>query len=286
MTLLEPRLLARLEALQLATRRPLAGHLAGEHRSTRFGTSIDFADYRDYHPGDDFRRIDYHLLARLDVALIKLFDAEEDINVRLLVDTSASMATTGKLRQAARIAGAVGFVALVRRDPVTLHTFPLDRAPDRFLGRSAVPRLFAALESLVPEGRTPFAAATSHLLARRGPKGVTIVISDLLTPEWQAGIERLPTSGNEVVVVHVLSHEDLTPSLSGDLDLVDREDESRVAVSLTADTRAAYGAAAKRWCDEVAERTRRAGASYVSVLADDDLESLLLGAWRRTGVLR
>ena len=286
MTLLEPRLLARLEALQLATRRPLAGHLAGEHRSTRFGSSIDFADYRDYHPGDDFRRIDYHLLARLDVALIKLFDAEEDINVRLLVDTSASMATAGKLHQAARIAAAVGFVALVRRDPVTLHTFPLDRAPARFLGRNAVPRLFSSLESLVPDGGTPFASAASHLLARRGPKGATIVVSDLLTPEWEAGIERLPASGHEVVVVHVLASEDLVPHLSGDLDLVDREDASRVAVSLTSDTRASYTAAANRWREAVAERTRQAGASYVSMLADDDLESLLLGAWRRTGVLR
>ena len=74
MALLDPRLLARLEALQLATRRRLAGHLAGEHRSTRHGASVDFADYREYHPGDDFRRIDYFLYARLGVLNVKLFE--------------------------------------------------------------------------------------------------------------------------------------------------------------------------------------------------------------------
>ena len=77
MSLLSPSFLGRLEQLQLATRRALAGHLAGEHRSTRYGSSLDFADYREYHPGDDYRRIDYHLLARLDVLLIKLFEADK-----------------------------------------------------------------------------------------------------------------------------------------------------------------------------------------------------------------
>ena len=141
--LLDPRLLARLEALQLGTRRRLAGHFAGEHRSTRRGSSPDFADYRQYHPGDDFRRIDYFLYARLDVLLLKLYEAEDDLHLRLLVDTSASMATGGKLDMARRVAAALGFVALTRRDPVSVHTFPLQRAAPRFAGRAAVPALFA-----------------------------------------------------------------------------------------------------------------------------------------------
>src|SRR4051812_42820021 len=150
--LLDPGLLARLERLQLATRRPLAGRFSGEHRSRRHGTSLDFADYREYHPGDDFRRIDYHLYARLDVLLLKLFEAEDDITVRLLVDTSASMASGGKLEQACRVAAALGFVALVRRDVVTLHTFPFEHASPRFSGRGATVPLFAALQGLTADG--------------------------------------------------------------------------------------------------------------------------------------
>src|SRR6266540_4070557 len=128
--LLEPALLARLERLQLGTRRRLAGQFSAEHRSPRHGTSLDFADYREYTPGDDFRRIDYGAWARLDVLLVKLFEAEDDLTLRLLVDTSRSM-DGPKLTQAARIAAALGFVALVRRDAVTLHTFAIERLPAR-----------------------------------------------------------------------------------------------------------------------------------------------------------
>jgi len=284
--LLDAGLLARLEALQVRTRRRLVGHLSGEHRSSRFGTSLDFADYRDYHPGDDFRRIDYHLLARLDVALVKLFEAEDDVTLRLLVDTSASMATEGKMRQAARVAAALGFVALVRRDPVTLHTFPVERNVRRYTGRGAMPALFGALAALEPAGETAFATAATHLLSRPGPPGITAVISDLLTPDWQSGLERLPARGGDVLVVQVLANSDLHPDLSGDVELVDAERDHRVAVSLTPEAVRDFERAARGWVDEVADRCHRAGLGYVRVMADDDLEPLLLGAWRDAGVLR
>ena len=289
--LLDPGFLARLERLQLGTRRALAGRLAGEHRSPARGASVDFADYREYHPGDDFRRIDYAAYARLDVLLVRLFEGEDDLQLRLLVDTSASMASGGKLDQAKRVAAALGFVALVRRDPVSLHCFPLDRPGPRFTGRAGVPALFAHLSTLSAEGATPFAAAATSLLARPGPAGLTVVVSDLLTPEWEAGISRLPARGGDVVVVHVLAGEELSPGaaadeLAGDLDLVDVETGERVAVSLSPRTLDDFERAASAWADGVAARCRRSGAAYVRLLADDDLESRLLGAWRTAGVLR
>lgn len=252
----------------------------------RHGSSVDFADYRQYVPGDDFRRIDYFLYARLDVLLVKLFEAEEDLHLRLLLDTSASMAAGGKLDMAKRAAAALGFVALTRRDPVSVHTFPLERPAPRFVGRGAAPALFAHLDRLEPGGATPFAAAVSSLLARPGPVGLTVVVSDLLTPEWDGALGRLPSRGADVVVVQVLAPDELHPALSGDLDLVDREGGARVAVSLAPDTVRAYEAAAAAWLDRVAARCRQVGAAYVRLLATDDLESALLGAWRAAGVLR
>jgi uncharacterized protein (DUF58 family) len=284
--LLDPALLARLERLQLATRRRLAGLYPGEHRSIRQGSSVDFADYREYNPGDDFRRIDYNLYARLDVLAVKLFEAEDEARLRVLLDTSGSMGAGGKLDAAVRVAAALGFVALTRRDPVTVHTFPLDRPAPRFVGRNAVPALFAHLARCEATGETRFAAAASHLLAQAGPPGLTVLISDLLTPEWEQGITRLPARGGDLLVVHVLAEEDLRPELSGDLELVDREDGARLAVSLSAETAARYRERAAAWADEVAARCRRAGAAYLRMMAGDDLERLLLGAWREAGVLR
>ncbi len=286
MTLLEPAFLARMEALQLGTRRRLAGHFAGEHRSVRHGSSIDFADYRQYHPGDDFRRIDYFLYARLGILNVKLFEAEEDLHLRILLDTSASMGAGDKLQCARRVAAALGFVALCRRDPVSVHSFPLDRPAPRFAGRGAVPSLFTHLERLEAGGDTPFAAAVSSMLARPGPMGLTVVISDLLTPEWEAALGRLPSRGGDVVVVQVLDPEELRPTMAGDLELVDRESGGRVAVSLAAEVVEQYERLAAAWVERVATRCRQVGAGYVRLLTTDDLESTLLGAWRTAGVVR
>lgn len=283
--LLEPELLSRLERLQLGTRRRLAGAFSGEHRSTRHGTSLDFADFREYHPGDDYRRIDYTALARLDQLLVRLYEAEDDLTVRLLVDTSTSMAGD-KLRQAARLAAAVGFVALVRRDVVTVHTFPLARPAPRFTGRHATHALFALLEGLDANGDTRFAHAVTDLLGRRGPRGLTVVLSDLLTPEWSDGLTRLPARGGDVTVVHVLDRTELHPDLSGDLDLVDAETGEIVPVSLAPEQVRDYERIARAWADDVAARARSSGAAYTRVLADEPIEPLLLGSWRSSRVLR
>jgi uncharacterized protein (DUF58 family) len=283
--MLEPALLSRLERLQLGTRRRLAGSFSGEHRSPRHGTSLDFADFREYHPGDDFRRIDYTALARLDQLLVRLYEAEDDLTLRLLVDTSTSMAGP-KLRHAARIAAALGFVALVRRDVVTLHTFPLHRPAPRFTGRHAAAALFGLLDGLEADGDTRFAAAVTDLLGRRGPRGLTVVLSDLLTPEWSDGLTRLPAGGGDVTVVHVLDRTELAPDLTGDLDLVDAETGEVLSVSLAPEQLREYERSARAWVDDVAGRARAAGAAYVRTFTDDDLESLLLGTARRAGALR
>jgi uncharacterized protein (DUF58 family) len=277
-----------LERLQVHTRRRLAGSLASEHRSPEHGESLDFAEYRDYHPGDDFRRIDYQALARLDQILVRLFEAEQDLTIRLLVDTSASM-TTGKLRQAVRVAAALGFVGLVRRDVVTLHTFPLERPPRRFTGRHASQALFRQLEEIEdagPVGDTNFVAAARDLLSRPGPRGLTVVVSDLLTPEWEEGITRLPARGGDLVIAHVLSADELRPDLLGDLDLVDVETGARVPVSLSPDALRRYEELARAWADGIAQRCHQLGAGYVRVLDDDDIEKVLLARWREAGILR
>lgn len=285
MTLLEPALLARLEALQLRTRTRLAGKFGGDHRSTRYGSTVDFADFREYTPGDDYRRIDYHVLARLDQLLIKLFEANDEIVIRLLVDTSASMAIGDKMHQAQCIAAALGFVALTTHDTVTVHTFPTHGAAPRFTGRAAAPTLFTYLEDLTPAGNTPFGTAASHLLAHAGPPGITIVISDLLTADWQE-IVSLRARGSDLVVVHVLADADTDPKILGDLELVDRETREKLLVSLTPDVIDAYNQRIELWRQDVADRCHGIGAAYVSVRPDDAIEDVMMKSWRTAGVLR
>ncbi|MEM8925318.1 MAG: DUF58 domain-containing protein [Actinomycetota bacterium] len=283
--LLPASLLARLERLQVANRRRLAGGIGGEHRSPRHGSSLDFADFRDYYPGDDLRRLDRSALARFDRLLIKLFDAEDDLTLRLLVDNSASMAGQ-KLQRAVELAAALGFAALVRRDVVTVHTFSDPRPGQRLRGRAATGALFARLGAIAAEGETRFSAAADHVLRQQGPPGMTVVLSDLLTPEWDDGLTRLPARNGELVVVHVLAPEDLDPALSGDVELVDAETGARVEVSLSASVLDDYRRLARRWQDDVAGRVRAVGGRHVSVLTTDDVEQIVLGRARDAGVLR
>lgn len=277
--------MARLESLQLASRHRLMGRFGGEHKSKRYGNTVDFADFREYHPGDDFRRIDYHVMARLDQVLIKLFEADDEITVRLLIDTSASMSIGAKMLQAKRLAAAMGFVALTAHDSVSVHTFPARGPAPRFAGRGAVPAFFDFILALEATGLTPFAEAASHLLSQSGLPGLTIVLSDLLTTEWRS-LMRLRASGSDVTIIHILSEDDLDPDFSGDLELVDREDGERLTVSVTDEVAKAYRARIRTWRSEVATTARGTGAAYQAVNATDDVEALLLQTWRSAGVLR
>ncbi|MBT8241758.1 MAG: DUF58 domain-containing protein [Acidimicrobiia bacterium] len=284
-TLLDPQLLARLERLQLGTRRRLAGGLTGDHRSPRHGTSLDFADYREYSPGDDLRRIDQFAFARLDKLLLKLFEAEDDVTVRILIDTSASMAGD-KLHRAKQLAAAVGFVSLTRRDVVTVHTFPSLTPSPRLLGRSAIGQLFSILENLDASGDTPFVSAVTKLLSQPGPPGLTVVLSDLLTIEWEQGVRRLPARRGDLAIIQVLDRSDIYPEIAGDLELVDAESGARVEVSLSSAVVEDYAALATAWIDEVATRVRSTGGGFARVFTDDPLEEVLFSGWRREGVLR
>lgn len=285
MTLLSPALMARLESLQLSSRHRLAGRFGGEHLSSRFGNTIDFSDFREYHPGDDFRRIDYHVLARLDQVLIKLYEADDEVTVRMLIDTSASMQIGDKLGQAKRLAAAIGFVALTAHDAVSIRTFPARARAPRFAGRAAAPAMLAYLAGLEPGGDTPFARAAAHLLGQSGLPGITVVVSDLLTEEWES-LVGLRASGSDLVIIHVLCDEDATPEYAGDLELVDSEMGDRLTVSVTDEVARSYRDRVAAWRQEVAAVTRSAGATYLPVDSREDIEELLFKTWRRAGILR
>ncbi len=283
----DPRLLGALERLQLRTRRPLAGKISGEHRSKRYGSSLDFADFREYQQGDDFRRIDYLTLARLDQMLIRLYEAEDDLVVRLVVDTSASMGLDGKLRRACEIAAAIGFVALTRRDVVTVHTITGERRskPARFSSRTAWPRLRDHLAGLEAQGSGSLVGVASELLSRSGPNGLTVLLSDLLDDGWEPALGRLPARGADLAVIQVLGRGELDPQVLGDVDLVDVETGRRLAMSLTDASIKRYEQRRDAWLERVATRVAGLNAGYSLVSTEDDLSEVLLGSLRSGGVV-
>jgi len=269
--LLTPELRARLERLAIAERRRLRGMWAGRHRSMRLGESLDFADYREYNPGDDFRRIDYNLWARLGVVLVRLFEAEDEMPLQVVVDTSASMDFGTKFETAQTMAAVVAFLGLASGERVRLVTVP---AP----GRKALqgpwarhvgswPRLEQWLEALEPEGGTDLPAAARLMAAPGAHRGPIVLISDLLADGWQAAVDLIGTRGGGVVI-QVLAPEELNPDLTGDLTLRDVETKAEVAVSISGDAADRYRSRLDEFLAEAAGRARRVGMDHILVTAE------------------
>ena len=215
-------------------RSPVRGGLKGGRRSVKRGQSVEFADYRDYTLGDDLRQLDWNVYARLERLFVKLFVEEEDVTVTLLVDASASMAAghTGQARcsPSARpprsaTSGSrarTGSPSRALSGRIGAATEPRCAAPDACSGCSPTCR-----RSSPPTVRPTSLAAARHAAAQLHGRGVVILLSDLLDPAADRVIRELAATGSELVVIHILSPDELDPALEGDLRLVDMRDRRR-----------------------------------------------------------
>jgi uncharacterized protein (DUF58 family) len=217
----------RLDRLTLASGRTAPGPGARQSRARGFG--LEFEDYRPYQAGDDPRAIDWTVEARLRQLVVRVFRAEGHMRLHLLLDVSRSMTvgTPAKLTAAARVASALAYVGVERRDAVGLATFD-DRIRMRIApatGKAHLLRVLALTEGARAVGRSsPDRAFTTYAAAERGP-GLAVILSDMLVPALPLeGLRVLACRGLTPVIVQVLADEDLDPHLSGPVDLADAED--------------------------------------------------------------
>jgi uncharacterized protein (DUF58 family) len=266
--LLDPELRGRLDRLALMTHGRVRSVYTGRHASRHLGESLDFADYREYVPGDDFRKIDHQLWARLGQVLVRRFEAEEDLTVTILIDATASMGLYGKFDAAREIAAIVSYLALSSGDrvvPVLLggSERQVTRGP---IGRhrSAWPQIERWLEGLSPAGAAPLASAIRGVVGPLAGSGAVVVISDLLDAEWERALDGAGL-GVGGVVAHVLASEELEPRVVGDLRLVDVETGAEVEASTSASVLEAYATAVAVFIEGVAGRSTRGGLDHVLV---------------------
>lgn len=266
-SLLDPAFLRRLARLRLAVRRRFAGSSAGTRRSLRRGSSAEFAEHRPYYPGDDVRRIDWNAYARLEELVIRLFVAEEDLSLYLLLDRSASLGigTPSKLDRAKEIAAALGYVGLSGSERVAVSPFSdalaSPFAPTR--GRKRIGALLRYLDTIDAAGDTSFAQSIDRFLARQPRPGLVAVISDFFDPEgFQRPLDRLLSAKHEPVLFQVLDPEELTPSPGEDVALVDSETGQTVEVSIDERAIAAYRARLFAFFDELEGYAKKRGLYY------------------------
>lgn len=293
--LLDAEFLKKLERLSVATKRPFPGRMKGEKRSPRRGSSVEFADYREYVSGDDLRYVDWKAYARLERLFLKLFVEEEDLSVHLLVDASQSMEYTGapgerptKFDFARKVAAALGYVGLIRYDRVGIAGFSqaLGRRVPTLRSRAAVPQLFGYLEQLRPGGRTDFTHALQNYASRSPSPGVCVVVSDFFDPNWEKGVRALLARRFQIVLLQVLDPSEIEPTLIGDLRLVDAETGESREVSITPGVLAKYQEAFNGFCGRISELANKHGMDYIRVATDAPVEELLLKTLRGAGLLK
>jgi len=286
--LLEPETLRRLETLALQVRRAVTGQLGGERRSARRGRSVEFADFRNYTPGDDFRLIDWNAYARLDRFMLRLFVAEEELPLSIFVDLSGSMdwGTPNKALVARQLAGAIAYVALNALDRVRLTVFAdaptSGGAPYR--GRRAAAELFARLQSFPVGGVTDYTRLTWPI-GRQRP-GMSVLISDGLGPlSIDPAIAALQRARQEGAVLQLLAPQEISPDWSGDARLKDAESGVEREFTATPVTRASYLKALAERGREIEEAAHRRGLRFARLSTDQPLEDMVSRTLRQVGLL-
>ncbi len=268
-TLLDPAFVRSLEGLRVALRQRVKGVRAGDHRTHRRGQSVEFAEHRPYTPGDDPRRIDWNAYARLGDLVVRLFVAEEDVTVHLLLDASASMGfgTPSKLSRARRLAAALGYLALTGTERVSLSVSAADlaRPVPALRGRAAVPALLKHLDALRPVGHAPLEQAASRAVT--GPSGrssVAVVLTDAL--DQGASLRacwRLAAARHAVTLVHLLCDDELRPPPDDVGTLVDSETGESLDLALDDEALERYQTHLRAWLADLAGQCARRGVRYV-----------------------
>jgi uncharacterized protein (DUF58 family) len=300
--LLPPALMARLDGLDILSRKILSGKVRGEHVAHGRGSSLEFEGVRDYAPGDDPRFIDWNILARLDRLLLKLFAPEEDLQVHLLLDQSKSCewGEPNKAFFLKQLAAAIGYVGVVNQHRVRAWVMA-DRitaiGPNQ-RGRAAIRPMIASLEALNVGEACNFERCVSAWLTARPPRGACVVLSDFLFDGdatgglgggLNRGMARLRACGHELHCIQVLSPQELDPQGhgfgSGNLRLVDIESGSSRDMNITPQAVETYLANLGAHCQAVASAARRNGGSYLLTSTTAAVEQLILESLRRQNLL-
>mgnify|MGYP000337542272 CR=1 FL=1 len=315
--LLNAELIAKLDPLDLSSKRVFFGKLKGERRSKKRGQSVEFADHRGYVSGDDIRHIDWNIFARLDQLFLKLFLEEEDLSLSIVIDCTASAdcGEPGKFLFMQKAAMALGYIGLINLNRVTCTAMgdsegSLVSVLRDMRGRRRTHDLARWICSLSPTGADSGSPATSPgplsftapdrplstfsfkdaaeriAMSRRG-KGVMLVFSDFFFKEgYEEGLRRLVGRGYDVFAIQVLSPQELDPSILGDLRLKDVEDGDMAEITVSAPLLKRYKANLAAYCQQLAAFCAQREMTLLTVRSDTPIDVLVLDYLRKRGVVK
>jgi uncharacterized protein (DUF58 family) len=288
--LLDPAFMARLDQLDVMSRKLLAGKMKGERRSKRRGQSVEFADYRNYVVGDDLRFIDWNIYGRLDRLFLKLFLEEEDLSLYVLVDVSKSCdyGTPNKAFYLKQVAAALGYIGLVNYNRVTIAAMAdgIVAETGAMRGRRRVAPMIDFIQKLEPQGASHFTEACRRFALQHRQKGVCVVLSDFFVKEgFETGLRYVAGGKYDLFCVQALAPQEIEPDLQGDLKLRDVEDDDMAEVSITQPLIKQYKSNLNAYCLALKDYITRRGGTYLFTSTAVPFDTLVLNYLRERGLL-
>ena len=289
--MLNPEFLTQLEQFRIRCKQPFRGKFKGDRRSLNRGPGVEFSDYRLYEHGDDLRYLDWNIYARSEKLFIKLFQADEELPISILIDTSNSMqfGEPTKLDFAKQLAASLGYIALVNSDRVTLYKLAdrLFPALPSTYGKSQFPRLQKALMNIKTSGTTRLTESFKHLATYQPQTGVVIILSDFLDSEgYTEGINSLLGRGFAVMFIHIQSIEETDPPPPGDWQLEDVETGETKEITINEETIAQYLNRQKEFCDNLQRFCKRKGIGYLRIRTDAAVDTVVMHDMTRAGFIQ
>jgi uncharacterized protein (DUF58 family) len=294
-TFLDPGVLSRLAGFPLFARRPMQGTVSGRHPSPHRGSSVEFAEYRKYVPGDDLRRLDWRAYGRSDRFFVKEFEADTNLRCCLVLDTSGSMGFgstgTSKLEYARRIAGALGTLALQQGDAVGLtcvaggivRNIPPRRNPSHLM------TVFDILEQTEPQGQTQLVSVLHEMAETVAQRALVVIVSDLFVePEdLRSCFEHLRFRKHDAAVFHLLDPQELIFDFRRPMRFLDMEGGPAIFAE-PIEIAERYHRALSSYLEQMHQVVLEAAVDYHRISIADDYEQVLIrflvGRTRSRGV--
>ena len=286
--------LSRLDVLETLLRNNVAGMFGGNKQSKygSFGSSSEFADYRDYMPGDDITKIDWNSYARFDKLYLKLFLDERQMHTRIYIDASRSMdyGKGQKAEQAVRLAAALAYMSVNEMDRVSVYAIKgsevIEILPPT-VGKEAFYNRIGKFNEIEFDGESHISAAILPSVVGRGD-GMSIILSDFLTDsDYETAIDHLVSKKRDVFCIQILSQDELNPLVTGKMHFFDSENlENTYKKNIDRDILKAYRAALAYATDRIRDYCLSRGANYLLVSSEDDLGEIIFTELEEKGVVK
>ena len=285
-----PSFFRRLQQLKIRTRRSFLGSRQGSHLSQRKGQGLEFSDYRPYTPGDDFRHIDWGIYGRTDRVYVREFREEQDLNVMVVLDGSASMAYPEgekKYEFARDLALSLGYVALTDGDSVTFSVLGHKNTP-RYSGPKALSRAAKDLYDAEPKGSFALTTELRAAIARHRIPGKCFFISDFLydIDELFAGLDVIRFKNFEISLVQVLAPSELKLDVDKNMLVVDAETGGSLELSLGSRSAQEYAVALAAHVEAIEQYSARYGITHLLTSSADEVSDVVLTRFPEAGLLR